>query len=168
MSVAINTFLSNLREFLPYIILSLFVIGGIESYNLIRAEGKIKRGYRLWSKPLPDGALEYLSGLSREIVEPPIKIGFSKISSFIRVENGEAVISYRKPGWRTSWPYVGYVDLTALEPKLEYRIALTLHILVLALTYIIPFIPFFVLMMGINFYVETRAIEAYVKGKINQ
>lgn len=168
MNEIINSFLSNLREFLPYVVASLFVIGGIESYYLIRVEGKIKRGYRLWSKPLPDGAFQYLTGLSNDIVEPPTKTGFSKVYSFIRVEDREAIISYRKPNWRTSWPYVGYVDLTAPEPKLEYRIALALHILVLLLTYIIPFIPFLVLMMGINFYVETKSIEAYIKGKVNQ
>ncbi len=50
--------------------------------------------------------------------------------SFIRVEDNEVIISNAFPVGRTFFPYAGYVDLTEPAPRLQYRSALNLELIV--------------------------------------
>jgi len=46
-----------------------FFWGFVDLFSLVRFEGKIKRGIRIWSKPLPEGARKYLTPFSGSVVK---------------------------------------------------------------------------------------------------
>lgn len=76
-------------------------------------QGKIKRGISLWRDTFTPTERRFLEGIQRlEEVD----------RGFIRSHNREILIT-EKRRWtgRNSWPYVGYVDLSSPENKLEYR-----------------------------------------------
>ena len=143
-----------------------FFWGFFDIRALIRYEGKIKRGFKIWSKPLSDDLKNYLSSLPRDVIETK-KTWFSEIKSgFIRVENREVLIYSRRPNWGTSWPYIGCVDLSEPEPVLQFRSSLPMHLFLLPFVLTGVFIPFVIGMMMLNYYMESTAIENFLRRKI--
>ncbi|MFN8453103.1 MAG: hypothetical protein U0401_00265 [Anaerolineae bacterium] len=146
-------------------LLGIFVWGVIDTAFLIKRTGKIKRGIRVWSEPLSPSMRAFLEGLTEDIVEER-QLFFRKVKvGFIRVENGEAVIQYRRKYWSTSWPYVGYVDLRKVGP-IEYRASLPMHLCLLPFILTIVVIPFVVLLMGVNYYMERGAILGFISKRM--
>jgi len=143
-----------------------FFWGFVDLIFLVRYEGKLKRGIKIWSKPLSDELRKYLSTLSQDVIETR-KIWFSdRKVGFIRVENQEVLIHYRRPKWGTSWPYVGYVDLSEPESILEFRSSLPMHLFLLPFILSGVGIPFVLLVMVFNYYMESTAIESFLRQKV--
>lgn len=158
-----ETFLSGLLSLWFPI---LFFGGFLEVMFLIRYEGKIKRGFKVWSKPLSEDFRKYLLSLSADIVETRNNLFVKQKAGFIRVRNGEILIRYRRPYWGTSWPYVGYVNLSDVEPVLEFRSSVLTHLFLAPFILTIVFIPFMGGMMLFNYYMESTAVENFLKRKI--
>jgi hypothetical protein len=143
-----------------------FFWGFVDLIALMRYEGKIKRGIKVWSKPLADELRKYLLSLSNPIIETRKNWFFETKIGFIRVENYEALIFYRRPHWGTSWPYVGYVNLSEADSILEFRSSLPMHLFLLPFILSGVGIPFVLLLMVYNYYMESTAIENSLKQKI--
>jgi hypothetical protein len=143
-----------------------FFWGFFDLYFLMRYEGKIKRGIKVWSKPLSDDFRKYLLALSSDVIETKKTWFFERKTGFIRIENHEVVIYYRRPHWRTSWPYVGYVNLSEPDSVLEFRSSLPMHLFLLPFIVSIVGIPFVLLLMIFNYFMESTAIENFLKQKI--
>lgn len=142
-----------------------FFWGFVDLILLMRYKGKIKRGIKVWSKPLSDDFRNYFLSLQNDIVETR-KTWFheSKIR-FIRIENREVIIYSRRPHWGTSWPYIGYVDLSGPEPVLQFRSSLPMHLCLLPFVVIGAGIPFVLVLLIFNYYMESTAIENFLKKK---
>jgi hypothetical protein len=143
-----------------------FLWGFFDIPSLVRYEGEIKRGFKIWSKPLSDDFRRYLLSLSQEVIETRKTLFSERKSAFIRIENQEALIYSRRLNWSTSWPYVGYVDLSEPDPVLEFRSSLPMHLFLMPFVFSISLIPFVVIIMLINYYMESTAIENFIKRKI--
>jgi len=142
-----------------------FVWGFFDLYYLMRYEGKIKRGIKVWSKPLSDDLRNYLLTLSSDVIETKKTLFFETKTGFIRIENREALIYYRRPHWGTSWPYVGYVDLSEPDSVLEFRSSLPMHLILLPFIVSIVAIPFVLIFMIFNYFMESTAIINFLKMK---
>lgn len=142
-----------------------FFWGFFDLYFFIRYEGKIKRGIKVWSKPLSDNLRNYLLTLSSDVIETKKALFFERKTGFIRVENDEALIYYRRPHWSTSWPYVGYVNLSEPDCVLEFRSSLPMHLFLLPFIVSIVAIPFVLILMIFNYYMESTAIINFLKMK---
>jgi len=116
---SVSPFLENV---LIILILSLCIVVWVDRWYLLRYEGNIKRGLKIWSKPLPLNNLTYLNALEEDVVELYFDDAPQKKAAFIRKSNQEVVINYRTL-YTTSnlWAYVGYVDLRSRHPRLEFR-----------------------------------------------
>lgn len=143
-----------------------FFWGFFDLIFLMRYEGKIKRGIKVWSKPLSDDLRKYLLSLPSDIIETRKTLFFVTKTGFIRVENQEALIYCRRPHWGTSWPYVGYVNLSEPDNVLEFRSSLPMHLFLLPFILSIVGIPFVLILMIFNYYMESTAIENFLKRKI--
>ena len=124
----------------------LFIPTLIARYLLIRFEGPLKRGVAIWNACLSDDEVQYLHRLTCDIETD---------AGFFRV-NGRAVLIRSSPPWHTAWPFVGYIDLSAPKPKIEYRTGLP-GVLIL-----IPFGLGFILLLGLSFLVERNAILKFI------
>jgi hypothetical protein len=110
----------------------------------------------------------FVATLSSDIIETR-KTWFSeRKSGFIRIENREVLIYCRRSNWSTSWPYVGYVDLSEPDSALEFRSSLPMHLFLIPFVLTVFFIPFVVGMMLFNYYMESTAIENFIKRKISE
>jgi hypothetical protein len=162
---ALKTVWWNLLIISFFVAIISFFWGFVDLIILMCYKGKIKRGIKVWSKPLSDDFRNYLLALQNDIVETR-KTWFheSKIR-FIRIENREVIIYSRRPHWGTSWPYIGYVDLSEPEAVLQFRSSLPMHL------FLLPFIltgiatPFVLLLLVFNYYMESTAIENFLKKK---
>jgi len=163
-------------KYLIYSLLFFGVLGWIENYYLVRLDGRIKRGFKVWSKPIPEHLSKYLYSLHQNVVEYR-KVGFSRVlSAFIRVENNEAIIQFRKPHWTSGLAYIGYIDLNAVNPQLEYRgsifgyipILIVSVLAILAASPAVFVILFFGIMLYINFSIETKAIDGFIREKLSK
>src|SRR5258706_7509405 len=122
----IRHLLSLAQEILPVIGVLFFLWGTLDNYFLTRYEGKINRGFPMWSRILKSDELHFLENLKEDVIDiNKKKIGFRTITktSFIAVNNREVLIRYSNIKQRTSWPIVGYVDLSLSNPALEYRLS---------------------------------------------
>jgi hypothetical protein len=147
------------------IILAFFCFGiwyAVDSYLISRYEGKIKRGIKIWHRELPYESRQFLLNLKNDVIEYR-KLWFSEYkSAFIRVQNDEALIFSPPEKFRSSWPYVGYVDLTSPSPELEYRASLP------GLMFLISFTFIGVLIFIVNYIFQTRAIFAFLEKKTSE
>jgi len=152
--------------------------GIADTYRLIRYEGKIKRGIRLFQKPLSEDLRLFLQALSanllvkreasfiEELVISEAKSGEVTIG-FIRVDSDERLIHAGKNGWRTLWPYVVYVNLNQPVPMLEYRVSLPMNLVfvwLFLLTIPVPIV--WLLLCGViywNYHMETKAIQEFLQ-----
>jgi len=85
---------------------------------------------------------------------------------FIRVENNEVLIYHRRPHWSTSWPYVGYVNLSEPDSVLEFRSSLPMHLIFLPFIISIVLAPFVIGAIIFNYYMESTTIENYLNQKV--
>jgi len=130
--------MANIRDLLlaaqiilPAVGLGLFFWGTVDNYFLTRYGGRINRGFTIWTQPLKSDERQFLNNLREDIVDiKERRFGFqTRIrKDFVMVNSGEVLIRFNRMGQRTSWPLVGYVDLSLSEPLLEYRLSLPMLI----------------------------------------
>jgi hypothetical protein len=130
--------MANIRDFLllaqtilPAIGLWLFFWGIVDNYFLTRYGGKLNRGFTIWSHPLRTDELQFLNNLKEDIVdikERRFGLQTRTKKDFVMVDGREVLIRFSHMGQRTSWPLVGFVDLSLSEPLLEYRLSLPMLI----------------------------------------
>ncbi len=149
----------------------IFFLGIIQTILLLRRNSnRLKRGMKLFSRPLTNQELEFLQKMDEDIFtkrKQQFLPFIENIVGFIRTKGNERLIQFRKPRWGTSWPYVGYANLAEPLPELEYRASLFMHLILLpfiisgvALIFVIPF-------MYVNFRTETKAIDSYLQNQID-
>lgn len=145
----------------------LTIWGMVDTVFIIRLQGKMKRGIRLFERPLPETTKQFLHALPTDIVvKRKMMIGEATVG-FIRVQGNERLMQIRKPRWRTSWPYVVYVDLNELTPVLEYRASLPVSLIFIPwflITIPVPFLwLFFAGLIYMNYYMETKAMVEFLQ-----
>jgi len=127
----IRDFLLLAQTILPAIGIGLFFWGTVDNYFLTRYGGRLNRGFTIWSHPLQTDELQLLNNLKEDIVDIKERrfVLRTKIrKDFVMVNGREVLIRFNHMGQRTSWPLVGYVDLSLSEPLLEYRLSLPMLI----------------------------------------
>ena len=140
--------------------------GVVDFYFLLRHQGKMKRGIRLFQKSLPQETEQFLRSLSTDVIVK--RKGFIKetITGFIRVDKDERLIRADKR-WRSTWPYVGYVDLSQPTPMLEYRSSLPATLLIafwFLLTMTMPLVWLFLgALFFLIYYMELKAVEKFLQ-----
>ena len=145
----------------------LTIWGMIDTVFIIRLQGKMKRGIRLFERPLPETTKQFLQALPTDVVvKRKMMLGEATVG-FIRVQGNERLMQTRKPRWRTSWPYLVYVDLNEPAPMLEYRASLPMSLIFVLwflITIPVPFLWLFLTgMIYLNYYMETKAIEEFLQ-----
>jgi hypothetical protein len=105
-----------LADMLAYVVLIIWI--AVEYYTYITFEGKVKRGIRTWSEPLPVDIERFLQELPRSILS-------AKTGRFIKKQGNTALIQgiRVKPWWKrvSNTPCVAYIDLCKEKPRIEYR-----------------------------------------------
>lgn len=85
----------------------------IDWFLFLRFGGPLKRGVIVWRERLPQDEVLFFRELSRDIQHD---------DGFIRTDSKAVIIRATRPMlWRTSWPYVAYIDLLRVKPRIEYR-----------------------------------------------
>lgn len=158
---------------LLFIVLWLFAVvcwfwGVIDLSKLFKPEGKINRGFKIWTRPLRPDLREFLLSQTNDVVEYRKTLFGQRMAGFIRVENKEAVIVYRDAWFRSSFIYIGYVDLNVPDPVLEIHTSLPILLFLVPFVALIVFIPFVVLMLGLGYYIESIIFNRFVDRKINE
>jgi hypothetical protein len=89
----------------------------VEYFTYIKFEGKIRRGIKTWSEPLPVDIKRFLRELPHSILS-------AKTGRFIKKQGNTVLIQgiLVKPRWKCvrTTPCVAYIDLRK-KPKIEYR-----------------------------------------------
>jgi len=134
----------------------------VDAYLIGKFDGKIKRGIKIWSKELSYDSWQYLLGLKNDVVEYQTILFLESKTAFIRVQDTQVLIYSTPRHFRSSWEYVGYVDLTSPNPELEYRASLP------GIIFLIPFTVFGLLIFFVNFIFQTRAIDSYLENKTRE
>jgi hypothetical protein len=104
----------------PFIVIAstwaIWAFGAAVEYDThVKFEGKLKRGIRIWSEPLPGDMERFLGNLPRSILS-------TKTGRFIKRQDDAILIQGVRLGrWRRGTPCIAYVDLQKEEPKIEYR-----------------------------------------------
>ena len=168
-----------LYEVVPWIIFLLFILGILETNSLVREEGKLRRGLLIWKRRLSEDEYKFLSKVKKNIVVY-LPVAFSRKpfkQGFLLSKKSEILLQFRTQNWRTGWPYVGFVDLQALEPYLEYRAAFLMHVIPIGVFFVVSslnisetwFVILFVVgLMYLNFSVETKAIDNFLLSQIEE
>src|SRR5687768_15508588 len=100
----IQSIRSLIIEISRFFIVVFIIWGTIDNYFLTRYGGKLNRGFTIWRSSIKDEEHQFLLNLKEDIVETK-RIGLWRTqTSFITVQNGEALIRYWHPFQRTSWP----------------------------------------------------------------
>lgn len=136
-----------------------------DSASLKQVDGNLKRGIKISSRPLAAEQLDFLRRFDGNIIEP------GRVSwhapSFIQKRDGQVLI-YAGDS-RLNRPrrlaYLGYVNLNAPRPALEFRSSLPYHLLLLTLLPIL--LPLIALAFVINDSVEQKAIQTFLDEKMN-
>ncbi len=157
--------LSNHQRILVLSIMLLVLMWVFESFFLVKLHGNMKRGFKIWSKPLSNEMREYLSNPEKSIIVPHrFNLGVL-VYSFIILESNEVII---RPFTRAIFPIVGYVNLLKPNTRLEYRGGVS-HFFVFLLAFAYSFyfvIPFFTLILIINYWVLVRVLDNYLNKKV--
>lgn len=113
--------MDTLLSIFPYLIILLILLGLwslYDHYQFTRFEGNLKRGVMIWTDPLAWQTRQFLDSL-------PASLQIER--SFIRKEYNEVLImekqSFLKSFFsrRNRFPCIAYVDLSALEGRIEFR-----------------------------------------------
>jgi len=156
--------LSNDQRILGFTILFLFLAWFFESFFLTRRSGNIRRGFKIWSKPLSGKAQDYLTHLTKHIIETR-RVRLATTYSFVIVEDKEAIVC---PYYRSVFPCVGFVNLGEPNAQLQYRGGVS-HFLVFVLAIVYPYyliIPVFALVLIINYWLSIWMVDSYLNKKI--
>ncbi len=159
------SFLSNYQRVLVLSTMFLLLMWVFESFFLVKLHRNMKRGFKIWSKPLSNETREYLINPANNIIVPHWINWGAPFYSFIILKNNEAII---RPLTRAIFPCVGYVNLKKPNARLEYRGGVS-HFFVFLLAFAYSFyfvIPFFALILIINYWIIVRAIDNYLNKKI--
>jgi hypothetical protein len=157
--------LSDPQRILVLGIMLLAVTWFFESFFLVKRSGNIRRGFKLWSKPLSSKAQKYLLNDPPKYLIEPHRVKLQIVYSFIIVADQEAIIC---PFYRSFFPCIGYVNLAKSNPQLEYRGGVShflAFILALAYAYYLA-IPIFALIMIINYWLGIWSVDSYFNKRI--
>jgi len=169
----------KLQEIIPWMIFLLFILGIFETYSLVREEGRLRRGFLIWKRRLSKDEFQFLLRFKKDIVVY-LPVEFSRKpfkQGFLLSKRNEILLQFRTQNWQTGWPYIGFVDLQALEPYLEYRAAFLMHVIPVGVFFIVSslnisktwfVILFIVGMMYLNFSIETKAIDNFLLSQIEE
>jgi len=156
--------LSNAQRILVLTIMFLFLAWFFESFFLTRRSGNMRRGFKIWSKPLSSKAQDYLSHLTKYVIETR-RVRLATTYSFVIVEDKEAIIC---PYYRSIFPCVGFANLGEPNAQLEYRGGVS-HFLVFLLALVYPHylvIPVFALVLILNYWLSIWMVDSYLDKKI--
>lgn len=137
-----------------------------ESFFLIKHSGNIKRGFKIWSRPLSSKAQEYLLNDPPKYLIEPHRVKLQIVYSFIIVADKEAIIC---PFDRLFFPCVDYVNLAKSNAQLEYRGGVS-HFLAFLLVFAYAYylvIPIFALLLIINYWLGIVLVDNYLNRKVN-
>jgi hypothetical protein len=115
------------------IIIGLGLWGFYEMSRFTRPDGNIKRGVKIWSKPLSWEAGQLLETLPR-------LTRYNR--SFILTKGREVLIATERPFWQTGRrdrriPLIGYVNLNEPETRLEFRMPLSALVTLIFITFVV-------------------------------
>ena len=95
--------------------------------------GRMRRGFCFRQVCLTDNEREFLLSLKRDpskvdqrYVKFP-RVVWANRCNFVLRQDNEFLIHFRRPGYGTSWPLIGYVNLDEASPKLQFRGSLLTH-----------------------------------------
>jgi hypothetical protein len=165
----LRTLAPTIAAILPRIGLALFILGIIDNYLLTRYGGRLNRGFTVWRTGLSDDQSRFLLNVREDVVDRRKVALLRTKTSFVRVQDREALIRYSNPYQRTSWPLVGYVDLSASETELEYRLSLVMLLgtVLLALSNIIVASVLSIAFVA-SWYFETTGLRQYLSDKADR
>lgn len=145
-----------------------FFLGFIEMMLLVRKGGtKLKRGFRIYGRSLSTKERTFLESLNEDIETKEKSLLWKHDWGAVRRINNEILVQFRSPKWRSSWPYVGYINLAQPITEVQYRTVIFPHL------FLLPFIIsgvgalFVAPLMYLNFRNETRGIDNYLENLIN-
>ena len=95
------------------------VLSVTEGIRFMGYDGKMKRGVRVGSQPLPEHIVRFLRRLSDDVCEDN---GFIRKSDNAVLIKPFAGFRFRKFGF----PYLAYIDLNREKPRLEHRVSISL------------------------------------------
>ncbi|CAG1011220.1 hypothetical protein ANAEL_04118 [Anaerolineales bacterium] len=143
----------NFNAVLGYYFILCFIWLIAEGFLFARFGGPIKRGVMVWREDLPRDSVSFFRALSSDV---------KRDNGFMRTDGKAVIILTRPPFWRTSWPYVAYIDLLRRRLRIEYRVPLP-SLLILLPFFMNPLGFMFVAGMLIaNHFVEKKAIANFI------
>lgn len=140
---------------MPAGMIGLFIWMIVGTFQHVAPHGRLKRGVCIWKEVLPKEMEQYLRELSWDVHNE---------RAFIRVEGQERLIRGRQLSrwrWRTSWPYVDYIDLKEDQPKLQYR--MPLPNLLFLLPFMVGFFVFPLALLVFNHVMERKIMLEYIE-----
>lgn len=110
--------MGQISFFLVFGVIATLIWSQFENVRFTRFDGPVKRGVRIGSEPLSPELHQFL-----ETLADPIRYE----RSFIRKEGREVLIAEEKSFWmifgrENLWTYIAYVNLDALERRVEFRL----------------------------------------------
>jgi len=141
----------NLMELAGCYFFALIIPAFIGNLRITDFRGSLTRGVPVWREDLSDDLVQALRGVHWDL---------ENIDGFIRVDGQIRLVNARHSFYRTSWPYVGYVDLSVSRPKIEYRTPLPG--LLILIPHFVLFSPFVIAVLGLNHLIERGAIRNFI------
>jgi hypothetical protein len=101
--------------FAAFVVLSIAAV--MEAARHVRLEGRMRRGLPVWKEALSEGTVVFLAGLSEDV--------FDGHGRFIRKQNNNVLVQGIHIAERALVPYIGYIDLSAQEPRIQYLVPIS-------------------------------------------
>lgn len=163
--------ISLIKESGPEIVMLLAIWGIFDNYLLTRYGGKVNRGFTIWSQILKSDEIEYLMGLTEDVVDVKSRrfgLHTKTKTDFIMKSGSEALIRFNHMGQRTSWSLVGFVELSALEPHLEFRLSLPMLLASMSFMFFgVAFVVIFLIAFSFSWLFETGGLRNYLSNKVD-
>ena len=159
----------DLKEALQVIGIVVFLLATLDNYLLIRYGSKVNRGFTIWEQPLTVSEKKFLEDLKVDIVDEKEKRYILRTiikRDFVMKTGSEVLVRFNNISQQTSWPLVGYLDLSLTEPQLEYRVSF-LMLLVTVVIMMISIITFVVLVFAfiLSWFFEAGGLRKYLMQK---
>lgn len=106
----------------------LLIIHLVEATRFIQYDGRMKRGLKIAAEPLPSEMEYFLRHLSNDITDHVTAVFIKKRGVAVLIQPVPRLYGQGFGGW-----YVGYVDLSAEQPRIEYRAPISATLLLLAI-----------------------------------